>query len=83
MLAKAMSTAHPRNTSLGMAPSFIARQGFAELVFFRTPFKSASVILATNCMFVIIQIDGFRPAPPGKRVCLHSFMTLGVGMRKF
>ena len=81
MLAKAMSTAHPRKTSLRMAQSFIARQGVAERVSFRTPFKSASVILAANCMFVIIQIDGFRPAPHGNEFAL--LMTLGVGMRKF
>jgi hypothetical protein len=61
MLAKAMSTAHHRNTSLGMAPSLIARQYVFERVSFRTSFKSASVNWPANCMFVVILIDGLRP----------------------
>jgi hypothetical protein len=61
MLAKAMTTAHPRNTSLGIAPSLIARQFVFERVSFRRSFKAASVSLAANCMFIVMPIDGLRP----------------------
>jgi hypothetical protein len=54
MLAKAMATAHPRNTSLGIALNLIARQFVFEGASFRLSFKAASVILAANRMFILI-----------------------------
>jgi len=68
MLAKAMTTAHPRNTSLGIAPSLLARQFDFERMSFRTSFKAASVSLAANYMFIVTPIDGFRPVLHGKGV---------------
>src|SRR5271154_6641589 len=61
MLAKAVSTANHHNRSLGMAPGFIAGQYVFERVPSRTSFKSTSVSLPTNCMFVVVLIDGLGP----------------------
>jgi hypothetical protein len=52
--------AQDRNTSLGIAASVTARRYVFERVFFRTSFKSATVNLPTNCMFVVIPIEELR-----------------------
>ena len=49
-----------------MALSLIALQYVFERVSFRTSFKSASANLPTNCMFVVIFIDGLRPVSYAK-----------------
>jgi hypothetical protein len=49
-----------------MALELIARQYVFERVSFRTSFKSASVNLPTNCMFVVILIEGLRPGSYAK-----------------
>jgi hypothetical protein len=78
MLAKAMTTAHPRNTSLGIAPSLIARQFLFERVSFRRSFKAASVSLAPNCMFIVMPIDGLRPVLHGKGVYTQGEQSSSV-----
>lgn len=53
-----MSTAQHRNKSLAMAPGRSAFESIFERVSFLIPFKPASAILAANCMFVVIVIEG-------------------------
>jgi len=76
-LAKAMGTAHNRNTILGMAPRLIAGDVF-DRAFFRTPFKSASVNLPTNCMFVVIPIDGLGPGSYARRFYAQAEQSSSV-----
>src|SRR6266851_6438286 len=77
MLAKAMSTAQDRNTSLGMARSLIARQYVFERVSFRTSFKSACVNWPTNCMFVVILI-GLGPVSYAKGFYIQGEQSSSV-----
>src|ERR1700689_694676 len=68
VLAKAMSTAQQRRTSSGKAAKMMAGQYAFERVPFGTSFKSASINLPTNCMFVVIPSDGLRPATYAKEL---------------
>jgi len=56
-----MSTSNPRNMALGMAASQLARRCAFKRVSTRTPFKSASVNLPANCIFVAMRMDEVRP----------------------
>jgi hypothetical protein len=49
-----------------MAASLNARQDVFERVSFRTSFKSACVKWPTNCMFVVMLIDGLCPVSYAK-----------------
>src|ERR1700678_2656270 len=82
VLAKAMSTAQQRRTSSGKAAKLMAGQYAFERVPFGTSFKSASINLPTNCMFVVIPSDGLRPATYEKELYYQGEQSSSIeGLR--
>jgi hypothetical protein len=61
-----------------MAASFIAGQYVFERASFRTSFKSGCVNWPTNCMFVVIVIDGLRPVSYAKGFYIQGEQSSSV-----